>query len=518
MTTYTTFQAVAAPQTQATSVAASAYLPRSPLTPLPFFVPVLLSGISAIGGGIPALMDMSMLLLTFLCATLFANELIRFPRRFGVGGIVVFSGVLIWFSSDYLETWYGLDWVKDTGNIDLEVVARSVFLHSVFVLMMTCGLFLPFGRWLEKPFFWFKEPPSGNLYFMLVLLLTGIGLFPYFIWSVDPWYVAIWRDINGQRYAGARWELQGPGGNINVAGNWGQYVALMMKAGQFSGQLAIFYALLVARSGIGKTLGWLVWFFWVIYAFGSNTRGHVVAMFIPAAALVYLKNQALAAMVFQRISKRAYLWSMFLGLFMLFIIQTQIALRGTTLLEGDFSKISLQRIHGNAMFSATLPGLAIVPDEKPFYFDSVPGEKLVRPIPQTVFNFCIGPIPRALWRNKPVDKVGLWFNTVITGRASGIKRANFTPGIVAWWYLRYGISGVVQGGMLFGFLLIVTERVIQRAEGKTITILLAMVFAVWLFRCFRIWNYINLYPFMIAALGLWIMIQLAHMMNVRRAG
>src|SRR4051812_10425787 len=83
------------------------YLARGRYVALPFALPTLLSGLSWLMGGMAMLTDLAMVLLSGLCFILLIRELIAFPRRFGVGGMLLFGGVLVWFSHDYLWNWLG---------------------------------------------------------------------------------------------------------------------------------------------------------------------------------------------------------------------------------------------------------------------------------------------------------------------------------------------------------------------------------------------------------------------------
>ncbi len=517
MTTTTTTYAAPQIQARVETGPVSGYLPRSKFLPVPFLLPVIIATTSFMAGGTRGLNDLAMLILAFLCAAGLVNELIQFSRRFGLGAFVLFGGVLAWFVHDYFKKWYGMDIRDQSATINNLVIAKNVMLHSVFVLAGTIGLLLPFGRWIERPFYLIPNPTWPGLYLVIAIILSGIGVLPYFLWAVDPWYEAMWMDVVGQRFHGARWNLRGPGGNFNLMFSWGAYIALMMKAGKFGGQLAAVYAILGARSPFTKIVCWLIWIFWLLLSFGSNTRGQVFVMILPPIAILFIKYHAQAAMLTRRFSKRAYLWSIVFGLLFLWMIQVQIAVRGTTLLKGDYKTFELTNISGNHMFSSSLSGVAKIPETRTYFRDKIVGERYIRPIPQAAIDFFIGPIPRAIWHSKPMDPAIIWFNEISFGTGWGAQGANATPGIVGWWYVRYGLPGVIQGGMLFGLVLIVSERILQRSGGRTITMLLALALAAWCFRSFRQWFYPDLYPILIAASGLGIMVKFANMMNTRRA-
>src|ERR1700721_1854994 len=82
------------------------FVPRSHYQWVPFLLPLLLCGVSWLGDGIPALTDMGFSIFTILCFVFLTTEFIRFPRRFGIGGLVLWGGTLCWFCQDYFTHWF----------------------------------------------------------------------------------------------------------------------------------------------------------------------------------------------------------------------------------------------------------------------------------------------------------------------------------------------------------------------------------------------------------------------------
>src|SRR5688500_10037701 len=107
MSTYTSYPATddlayAPVGTLPANAAHAGMLPRSIFMPVAFLPPVALCGVSWMAGGVPLMTDLGMGALTLACGMLLLAELVNFPRRFGVGGLVLFGGVLVWFCYDYL--------------------------------------------------------------------------------------------------------------------------------------------------------------------------------------------------------------------------------------------------------------------------------------------------------------------------------------------------------------------------------------------------------------------------------
>src|SRR5688572_22327816 len=83
------------------------YLARWPYLAFPFAVPTVLAGLSWIMDGVPLITDFAFIMLTVLSVIFLVREFQVFPRRFGIGGILLFGGVVVWFSHDYLWNWLG---------------------------------------------------------------------------------------------------------------------------------------------------------------------------------------------------------------------------------------------------------------------------------------------------------------------------------------------------------------------------------------------------------------------------
>src|SRR5207247_394744 len=79
----------------------AAQVRRSFLVPVSFLLPVFFAGISSVLGGMPALTDVAWVLLTAICLTLLLIEIFDFGRRQGIGAILIYGGVLVWFCHDY---------------------------------------------------------------------------------------------------------------------------------------------------------------------------------------------------------------------------------------------------------------------------------------------------------------------------------------------------------------------------------------------------------------------------------
>jgi hypothetical protein len=486
---------------------------RSHLLPLPFLAPVLFACASYMMGGVPRLTDFSFVLLTILSFCALLVELARFPRRFGVGGVMLFAGVLIWFCEDYFKRWFGLDKNTDFGLISAAVVSKAALAYAVFVFFMTIGLLLPWGRLLERVILALPEPTTSSFYAFIVVVTLIMGLFPYAFFTADGLVESLWRAITGGYGHGVRWTVgrSSEGGNFNMNTSWGGYMTYLIDTGKLGGIVGVFYALLVTANPMGKILGWSVWAFWALIAFGSGIRGEVLMMMLPVAALLYLKYQSRAAQMFQMFSLRAYIFGGIILFLTLFGVQFIALFRDRGYTVGDMSQVQMTDLQGNFMFSEGLLGFSKIPDEQPHFRARWPGEAVIRPVPDTVLKFFYGLIPRALWPDKPIDPVTMWYNKLILG--DRWTQGNVALTVVGYWYFPYGWVGVIQGGMIFGLLLGISERALRASDGRPLGVLMSLAFAVWTFRCFRGLNWTTLYPIVIGGIFLWILIRMQRAMS-----
>jgi hypothetical protein len=479
------------------------YLNRSSYAPIAFILPIFLSGASWMVGGTPWLTDIAFTVLTAICLIYLILELYNFPKRFGIGGLILYSGVLIWFSHDYYSHWIGHGFNNADEVFDAVTIAKATFCHSLFIFFMNLGLYIPFYKPMVKIIHAVPEPNSQSFYMWMLVGLFFMGIMPYVLFTRGPVLQSIWSDMWAMRSGGARWTV-GRTGNINY--NYGAYVALLVQMGQIGGQLAVFVALLIAKNPISKIIAWSIWAFWMAMAFGSGTRGEVLFMGLPAISLLYLKYQSLAAYWMHKFSARAYIYSALFALFILFLVQFQAYNRNEGFESVEVSKLHLFKLKGNTMFSEGLLGYVLIPEIEPFFYDSFPGMTLIRPIPQTLYWFGIGPIPRALWTTKPIDPVWAWYNYSYTGIDATVRGTTVAQGLVGYWYFRYGISGIIQGGLLLGWLMLVSEKALQRSAGSPIHLMFSLALATWLFRTFRGVNFNDLYPILIGGIMLYFVI------------
>ncbi len=488
---------------------APAQFARSGLIPVAFGLPVALSALSYAGGGLTFLSDLATVALTATCLVLAIIELTQFGRRQGLGALLIYGGVLIWFCHDYMVRWFGHDFGRYEPNfagVHADTVARALFYHCLYVELMVIAFRWPVLRFVDRLVVSVPEPPARRFYLGLVMAMLVIG-WSAFIFTTDVLPVSLFK--------ACLWWVPGVGtatftvgrtGNMNF--NFGAYIAQLIEVGQVGGILGAVYALLVARSLPGKIFGWFTWCFWTSYSFNSYRRGDIAFMGLPVVGVMFLLYHAQAGDPLRRARNiRSLVVTASVTGLLWFGVQMQTAQRS------GGGPVRLFEVAGSTMFSEGLNTWAIMPEQVPFPDDTVAGEGVIRPLPETLWWFLTGPIPRALWTTKPVEQFSLWYSALIShdkrGLASGgVNGTTVSTGAVGFWYFRYGPAGVVEGGLLFGWMTGVAERALRRAQGQPIKVLFAMGYATFLFRSYRDLWWHNLYPIIIAGVVLTVVVRL----------
>jgi hypothetical protein len=480
---------------------------RSWLIPIAFLFPVFLSGTAYAAGSMPILTDLAFLLVAVFCAVLLVVELLAFGYRQGIGAILIYGGVLVWFCNDYFSYWFLRDFNQlnqPYAGISAAVVARAAFYHCLFIDLMLVSFRFPVFRFVEKVITAVPEPRDRRFYLWVTL---GMLLFGWsaFLFTKDPFYVSILK--------GALWPIMGGvdytvfrTGNMNY--NWGGYVAQIIQVGEVGGILGAFYAISIARWLPGKCFGWFCWAYWFSFSFAGERRGNIAFMALPVVGLLFLKYHARAVAQFKRISLKPFIAAGIVAFGLLFAVQWQSADRL------GYASVKMFRAAGNTMFSEGLEAWALIPSMHNYAYDNFPGETIIRPLPEVLSQFVIGPIPRALWTNKPgPEDFSLWYSTYISQdargvRTGGVQGTTVSGGAVGAWYFRYGPIGVIEGALLYGWLMGVTERSLRRANGRPMALLFALGFATFMFRAYRDLWWHNLDPLIVAGVVLTIMIRL----------
>jgi len=461
---------------------------------LAFIPAVVACGLSWMMGGVPRITDVGFCLLTAVCLVFFVSEMRNFSRRFGVGGLLLYGGVLVWFCHDYFSTWF----FRSEYDFPFrpETVAKAAFFYALFILCMSIGLRTGGGRRLQRLILSVPEPGGESAYLIIILVIFAIGLAPFYFDTAEPVLLAIYHGAFSSWTEPVKW-IAGRSGNLNY--NWSGYWNTVIQAGMVGGVLAVFFAILVSTRLWSKIVGWTIWLYWTLFIYNGGRRGELAFMVLPPIALLFIKYQSDVAMALRRHSFKAYTICGVLGLILLAAVQVQGTFRGMGLGKADWTQIDLVKDQGNTMFTEGLHGYEMIPDQHDFFGDRFLGEGLIRAYPEQLWWFVIGPIPRALWTTKPVDPLWEWYNKTVVGGSNGREGTTIAKGLVGTWYFNYGIAGVIEGGFLVGWLMGLCERCLQNCGGRPMGLLMSLGIAVWLFRLYRDFNFVELYAFMVGA-------------------
>jgi hypothetical protein len=482
---------------------------RSIMQPILLLIPILSSGVSFLAGGLPVLTDFSWVMLALLCAIFLMGELYRFPERLGIGGIVLYGGVLVWFCYDYMTNWFMAWYPNWTADMPAEVIAKSTAAHMLFIFFMSLGLRLRIGRWLPRLVASLPEPSKSDIFFYMVLFTQVAGLIiPYSVFTSEPLYLSIYHAMISDRGQIGPAFTVGRTGNANYS--WGAYVAQLIQFGEVGGLLAA-YCLIFLRQGIfQKIVCFIIWVIWLLIGLGTGARGEVVFMMMPVVCFLFIRFNVSANQYVKRFNFVAYVMAIVTVLIAVCLVQIAYRFRGQGLEDVDLSTVSYTQLEGNHMFSEGLVGFALIPERHRYFYDAFPGETIVMPIPQFIYYLVVHPIPRALWWNKPIDPATSWYNDVAMGgsgeNGGKVEGVTISQGLAGCWFFRFGVAGLIEGGLFFGWLLGCTERTLLNSHGKTLPILAALCTATWLFRCFRDVRFFDFYQFALGLLAMTLII------------
>ncbi|MGD0462311.1 MAG: hypothetical protein ABSB74_07460 [Tepidisphaeraceae bacterium] len=481
-------------------------LTRSKVIYFFLLIPCMWAGMSWIGGGVPFLTDLSFTTLLVICLILVATEVIAFSRRFGLGGIVLFGGALVWYIHDYFYRWFNTDFRTNFMGFTSTVVAKDAFFTTVFFFFAGMGLLLPPWRKLTNASLKIPEPANNNVYVIAIVATFLVGMIPYVFFTRESLATTLYKAMTSMRTGDGPQFTTGRTGNLNYS--WGGYLAQLIQIGSTGGVLAAFYVIMLPGRGPTKWLATLNWAFWAALAFGGGARGEFLFTVLPVVVLVFLKYMLKAADRLRKFSPRAILYSAVFLFFMLFVVQVQGNYRSSGLQGADVLGTNLFQSLGNEMFSDGLLGYEYYGETFPFANANFPGATVIRPIPDVVERFAIGWIPRALWNSKPgIDTASQWYNQQISGgtadtdpNSGQAKGGTVTPSIAAGAYNAYGVPGVIEMGLLFGWLCKLSEEVLWVNLRRPLSVMFALGIAAWLFRCFRDLTPHDLYPLLIGML------------------
>ncbi len=219
-------------------------------------IATLLAGISWACNGIAPLTDAAWMEVLSIGLIYSLRELWVFPTRGGIGAAVLFLSLIFWYGMDYVLHWSS--WsagqlnitavVGGTTDIPPHLIAKTSFYHLLFATMMCISLSSHKGNWLPRLLTKIPQPASPNVFLGLIFFLFFFSLIPYFLFTSESWYDALWKHLVMMRSGSADWTVGRSAGALNYS--WGGYVVQWLDIGKFAGLLAAFFAIFIARRGI----------------------------------------------------------------------------------------------------------------------------------------------------------------------------------------------------------------------------------------------------------------------------
>lgn len=451
--------------------------------PFTFFsIILLLSALAWMGGGSQSLNDICWILITLGCLVFSIMELWQFTNKFSLGALTFYGGSLAWFCYNYFDVLFGQD-PSQTGY-EIEIISKATFYHALFFVCVLIGIYLPTK---QIPNYFAKIIPqvkSPNTYMIVLGISLVVGLIPFIFFTQETFFVALYHEIIGGRIGGTAWTV-GRTGSINYS--WSGYIAHLLDFGQVGSILGMFYCILVSRNPFHNLICIFIWLFWLALAFGSGTRGEVAFLALPVVGLLFFKYHIQTAHLLRKISIKAYVISLVIFTAVLLLIQIQAYFRMKGFEDVHLETNQVVELQGNHMFTASLLAFTYIPEKSQPFYARYTGEPLTF-YPRWVFKMITHPIPRALWTSKPISESWVWYSELTTGRrmqGKGYRGTTIAPGIVGGFYLRYGLAGVIQGSLLFGWILGLLDRLILLGITRPLLLLLTFGLLTWMFRNFR---------------------------------
>ena len=124
-------------------------------------------------------------------------------------------------------------------------------------------------------------------------------------------------------------------------------------------------------------------------------------------------------------------------------------------------------------------------------------KQIVLPLVETFYLFIVNPIPRLIWKNKPIDDSFGPYNKLRTGNTGFYHGSNITPTIEGRYYMKYGLIGVIEIGILIGILWTLANNMIkENIHQNKLKLIMPIAFVATLFSTTRDFAPGKFYPFL----------------------
>lgn len=223
---------------------------------------------------------------------------------------------------------------------------------------------------------------------------------------------------------------------------------------------------------------------WV--SIGSGTRSLLIQATLPAL-LVFFAG-AVAQRSAQRYVRLGLLGALLLATILVASIQRHY--RSTATLQ-DGATLAIE---DNDMFKLCSFAIAVQEREQRYIHDSA------------LLHIVSGPVPRALWPNKPMMESMFVFTRYVWGFDTRDRGGNTLPSIVGQYYLNWGWWGIIELGLFLGLITRLLDQAYALAHSRSLARVGLVAIMTYLFVSFRMLSFSYFSPMLMtlviaAALG-----------------
>lgn len=357
---------------------------------------------------------------------------------------------------------------------------------TLFLAGLLVAWFLPWFRDWGTPLITRLEGPrSGREAVVLAGGLLLVGIIPFVIFGTGGGLIdRIVQVVVRARSGGyLQFETQGAGAEHPLV--------LLMGNGVLASAAVASYALIAFRVSPNTRLV-LLGLFVLGSVLAASAGGRTRAGFVLISMLLFY---LLACLRERRTRILVLMPALSLGVLLLMAFQVTYRARGWDRVEGEVS--GLVRDVGFEL-NRELTAIVCTYDEHSFLGGETLLERAVLPIPELLVSFAVSPIPRRAWPDKPLDPSIPHYNELRTGVSGLGQEINLTATVMGRAYIKYGLLGVFQIGLLVGLCWRWVSWFIARHRPLDFPLLVACTLAFYLLQATRElspgWLYTALFP------------------------
>lgn len=346
------------------------------------------------------------------------------------------------------------------------------FLVSLFCFMALLVITLKPGK-KKSALKTIKGPQTIKQVLISAVVLFVIGLIPFLLLGGDSVSLSSITEAVSRGRSGGGLQFETTNSASSTA-----HILVLANATVVSGVLAGYG--LIAFSGKRNTKVFLFVLFIASLLFVASGGGRTRVGFVlfPLIILLYLK--------LINLKQNKYIW--LVGCFVVFtlilmIIQLRYRDQGWQQIGQDYN-VS-QSGYSNDLCTELAVIVSHYPEQEYFLGGDNIFERTVYPIPKFLYFFVANPIPRILWSGKPESPSWAKYNYLRTGSTAEDQGSTVTATVMGRFYMEYGIPGVIEIGLLMGFLWRLVDKAIINHEWNSFAVLISCMFSYYLLQSTR---------------------------------